>query len=254
MSCPTSYVLHRNLATDPETIVRAKGSYLYVSDDKSSGQERAILDACGGAAVVSIGHANEAVVDAISRQLSTLHYCHSRAFTTHQVEELAALLCKSGGYNRCFFASGGSEAVESAIKLARQYQIEKGDTQRTHFISREGSYHGNLLGGLSLSGHVARRAPYLPLFSDKFHHVSGCYSYREKGEKETTKEYAQRLANELEEKIIEIGVDQVAAFIAEPVVGAARGCVPSVDGYFAAIRKVCDKYGVLLIMDEVSTR
>lgn len=247
-----SYVLHRDLAGKPETIVRAKGSYLYLAPSQGVG-ERAILDACGGAAVACIGHGKSEVIEAMTSQLEALHYCHSGAFTTDKVEELAELLCKGGDFDKCFFASGGSEAVESAIKLARQYHLERGAPTRTHFIGRKGSYHGNLLGALSLGGHAARREPFLPLFSDKFHQVSACYSYREQEKGESDAVYIQRLANELEQKILDIGVENVAAFVAEPVVGAATGCVPWVPGYFQAMREVCDRYEVLLIMDEVSS-
>ncbi|KAI5476803.1 aminotransferase [Pseudohyphozyma bogoriensis] len=174
-----------------------------------------ILDACGGAAVVSIGHGQQRVLAGMKAQMD-------------------------------------KEACESAIKLARQYHIERGHPERTNFISRYQSYHGNTLGALSLCRHKKRREPYLPLFSPTaFHAVSPCYAYRGKKEGESDVQYGERLANELEDKIVELGPETVAAFFAEPVVGATTGCVPSVPGYFAAIRRVCDKHGVLFVLDEI---
>jgi adenosylmethionine-8-amino-7-oxononanoate aminotransferase len=149
-----------------------------------------------------------------------------------------------------YFVSGGSEAIEAALKLARQYFVEKGETQRRHFIARRQSYHGNTLGALAIGGNAWRREPFLPILIEA-HHVSPCYAYREQRVGETEETFAQRLADELEQKILELGADTVAAFVAETVVGATAGAVPPVREYFRKIRAVCDRYGVLLILDEI---
>ena len=149
-----------------------------------------------------------------------------------------------------YFTSGGSEAVEAALKLARQYFVEKGQGQRRHFIARRQSYHGNTLGALAIGGNARRREPFLPILIEA-HHVSPCYAYREQRADETEEAFAQRLADELESKIVELGGDPVAAFVAETVVGATAGAVPPVREYFKKIRAVCNKYGVLLILDEI---
>ncbi|MEY8841372.1 aspartate aminotransferase family protein, partial [Cribrihabitans sp. XS_ASV171] len=145
---------------------------------------------------------------------------------------------------------GGSEAVEAAIKLARQYYLEIGQPERRHLIARRQSYHGNTLGALAAGGNAWRRAQFDPLLIG-VSHVAPCYEYAERAEGESLAEYGQRAANELEAEILRLGPETVMAFIAEPVVGATLGAVPAVEGYFARIREICDKYGVLLILDEV---
>src|ERR1700744_331379 len=210
------------------------------------------IDASGGAAVSCLGHSNQRVIDAIRRQAQQLPYAHTSFFTTGPAEELADRLVASApaGLEHVYFVSGGSEAIEAALKLARQYFVEKGETQRRHFIARRQSYHGNTLGALAIGGNAWRREPFLPILIEA-HHVSPCYAYREKRAGETEEAFAQRLADELEQKILELGPDTVAAFVAETVVGATAGAVPPVREYFRKIRAVCDKYGVLLILDEV---
>ncbi|KVD45889.1 hypothetical protein WS61_12260 [Burkholderia sp. ABCPW 11] len=210
------------------------------------------IDACGGAAVSCLGHSNPRVIDAIKRQVQQLPYAHTSFFTTDVAEELADRLVDAApaGLEHVYFVSGGSEAIEAALKLARQYFVEKGEPQRRHFIARRQSYHGNTLGALAIGGNAWRREPFLPLLIEA-HHVSPCYAYRDQLAGETDEAYAQRLADELERKIVELGAENVAAFVAETVVGATAGAVPPVRTYLKKIRAVCDKYGVLLILDEI---
>lgn len=210
------------------------------------------IDASGGAAVSCLGHSDQRVIDAIKRQVQQLPYAHTSFFTTAVAEELAERLVETSpaGLDHVYFASGGSEAIEGALKLARQYFVEKGEPERRHFIARRQSYHGNTLGALAIGGNAWRREPFLPLLIEA-HHVSPCYAYREQRSDETEQAYAQRLADELESKILELGAESVAAFVAETVVGATAGAVPPVREYFRKIRAVCDKYGVLLILDEI---
>ncbi|MFL9865330.1 aspartate aminotransferase family protein [Paraburkholderia fungorum] len=210
------------------------------------------IDASGGAAVSCLGHSNQRVIDAIKRQAQQLPYAHTSFFTTQVAEELAERLVASApqGLEHVYFVSGGSEAIEAALKLARQYFVEKGELQRRHFIARRQSYHGNTLGALAIGGNAWRREPFLPILIEA-HHVSPCYAYREQRADETEEQFAQRLADELAQKILELGADTVAAFVAETVVGATAGAVPPVREYFRKIRAVCDRYGVLLILDEI---
>ncbi|MBC8728869.1 aspartate aminotransferase family protein [Paraburkholderia sp. UCT2] len=210
------------------------------------------IDASGGAAVSCLGHSNQRVIDAIKRQAQRLPYAHTSFFTTEPAEQLADRLVASApaGLEHVYFVSGGSEAIEAALKLARQYFVEKGETQRRHFIARRQSYHGNTLGALAIGGNAWRREPFLPILIEA-HHVSPCYAYREQRADETEEAFAQRLADELEQKILALGADTVAAFVAETVVGATAGAVPPVREYFRKIRAVCDRYGVLLILDEI---
>ncbi len=210
------------------------------------------IDASGGAAVSCLGHSNQRVIDAIKRQAQQLPYAHTSFFTTEPAEALADWLVARApqGLGHVYFVSGGSEAVEAALKLARQYFVETGEPQRRHFIARRQSYHGNTLGALAIGGNAWRREPFLPILIEA-HHVSPCYAYREQRPGESDDAFTQRLADELESKILELGPDTVAAFIAETVVGATAGAVPPVGDYLRKIRAVCDKYGVLLILDEI---
>ncbi|MGG1943749.1 aspartate aminotransferase family protein [Trinickia sp. NRRL B-1857] len=210
------------------------------------------IDACGGAAVSCLGHSNQRVIDAIKRQVQALPYAHTGFFSSEPAEELAERLARTapGSLNHVYMLSGGSEAVEAALKMARQYFVEKGQPQRRHFIARRQSYHGNTLGALAIGGNAWRREPFLPILIEA-HHVTPCFAYREQRNDESEEAFAQRLADELEAKIVELGEDRVAAFVAETVVGATAGAVPPVREYFKKIRAVCDKYGVLLILDEI---
>ncbi|KAK5138539.1 hypothetical protein LTR08_000127 [Meristemomyces frigidus] len=246
----TSAVLHRSLHHDLLRVVSAKDHHLQLSN----GQR--VFDATGGAAVTCLGHGNERVRQAVLDQMDQVSYCHSLFYGTTAAEELAKLLTESSGGElvRAFFISSGSEAVESALKLARQYHLEKqpSEPERTHFIARQQSYHGTTLGALAVGGHVARREIYEPILSINSSRVSPCFKYRGTiSNFEHGSAYVRRLEAELDAEFQRVGPSKVVAFIAEPVVGAALGCVPPVMGYFKAVRRVCDKYGALLILDEV---
>ncbi|HST75715.1 MAG TPA: aspartate aminotransferase family protein, partial [Acetobacteraceae bacterium] len=210
------------------------------------------IDASGGAAVSCLGHGHPNVVRAVQRQVAELAYAHTSFFTSEAAERLADALVESApsGIERVYFVSGGSEAVEAALKLARQYFLEVGQPQRRHFISRRQSYHGNTLGALAVGGNAWRRAPYDPLLM-QVSLISPCFAYRFKEANESEAEYGQRVADELEQEIQRLGPEAVAAFIAEPVVGATAGAVTAVPGYFKRVREICDRHGVLLILDEV---
>lgn len=241
-----SHVLHRSLTQSYPTAVRGDGAYLIDSEG------RRYLDASGGAAVSCLGHSDPEVIEAVRRQIGTLAYAHTSFFTSEPMEELADFLITRAptGMRSVYFVSGGSEAVEAALKLARQYFVEIGQPQRTHLIARRQSYHGNTLGALATGGNAWRRQQFQPLLID-VSHVSPCYAYRGQTEDETPEAFGERLAQELEAKILELGPEKVMAFVAEPVVGATLGAVTAVPGYFKRVREVCDRYGVLLILDEV---
>ncbi len=199
-----------------------------------------------------LGHSDTEVTEAVKAQLDQLAFAHTSFFTSQPAEELADLLIEHApeGIERVYFVSGGSEATESAIKLARQYFVEKGQPQRRNLIARKQSYHGNTIGALSAGGNEWRREQFAPLLLD-ISHIAPCYEYVLKAEGESAYDYGQRAAQELEDEILRLGEDSVMAFIAEPVVGATSGAVPAVEGYYKRIREICDKYGVLLILDEV---
>ncbi|MCY1254090.1 putative aminotransferase [compost metagenome] len=241
-----THVFHRNPRQELPVAVAGQGIELIDSEG------RRYLDASGGAAVSCLGHGHPRVIEAIKTQLDTIAYAHTSFFTTEVSETLADTLVQAapGDLDHVYFVSGGSEAVESALKLARQYFVEVGQPSRRHFIARRQSYHGNTLGALAIGGNAWRREPFLPLLVPA-HHVSPCYAYRDQQAGETDAQYAQRLADELEARILDLGPDTVAAFVAETVVGATAGAVPPVGDYLKRIRAVCDKYGVLLILDEV---
>ncbi|MEP9317792.1 aspartate aminotransferase family protein [Pseudomonas sp. LABIM340] len=241
-----SHVLHRSLIQSYPTAVRGDGAYLIDSEG------RRYLDASGGAAVSCLGHSDAEVIEAVRRQIGTLAYAHTSFFTSEPMEELADFLIARApaGMRSVYFVSGGSEAVEAALKLARQYFVEIGQPQRTHLIARRQSYHGNTLGALAAGGNAWRRQQFQPLLID-VSHVSPCYAYRDQAEGETPEAYGERLARELETEILNLGADKVMAFVAEPVVGATLGAVTAVPGYFRRVREICDRYGVLLILDEV---
>jgi adenosylmethionine-8-amino-7-oxononanoate aminotransferase len=211
------------------------------------------LDACGGAAVSCLGHSDAKLKAAIHDQVDKLAYAHTSFFTTDPAEDLAERLAAlaPGDLNRVYFVSGGSEAMESAIKLARQFHMENGEPDRSAIIARWQSYHGNTLGALSAGGNRWRRAQFEPMLSPAMHHVSACNAYRGQMPGESDADYTDRLAQELEDKILELGPNTVAAFLAEPVVGATMGAVPPVAGYFAKMKAVCERHGVLMILDEV---
>ncbi len=214
---------------------------------------RRYLDACGGAAVSCLGHSARPVIEAIKTQLDSLAYAHTSFFTSEPAEELAEMLIRRApeGIERVYFLSGGSEATEAAIKLARQYFLEVGQPERRYFIARRQSYHGNTLGALSAGGNQWRRQPFEPLLSPAMRHIEPCHHWRFAAEGESPEDYGRRTADALEAEIKALGPETVAAFIAEPVVGATMGAVPAAPGYFKRIREICDRYGLLLILDEV---
>ena len=242
-----SRVLHRTVTDVPDRAVSGDGIMLTMADG------RQIIDGSGGAAVACIGHGNQRVAAAIAAQARRLSYASSSFVSADPVEALAdhLLAGEPGGLTHAFFVSSGSEAMQAALKLARQYAIETGQPQRTHVIARRQSYHGNTLGALAVSGHLQRRAPYEPMLARGFSHVSPCFAYHYQRPGETDAAYVARLAGELEDEFQRIGPDRIIAFVAEPVVGAATGCVTALPGYFPAMRAVCDRHGALLILDEV---
>lgn len=228
------------------TAVSAEGCYF----TDASGKQ--YLDGSGGAAVSCLGHGDREIIEAIQEQLDNVAYAHTGFFTSEPAEKLADMLIEKapGDIDRVYLVSGGSEAVEAAIKLARQYFVEIGEVQRDRVIARKQSYHGNTLGALASGGNEWRREQFAPLLIETSH-IAPCYSYRDKRDDESLSDYALRCANELEKEILRLGADRVMAFIAEPVVGATAGALVAERGYFKRIREICDKYGVLLILDEV---
>ena len=241
-----SHIFHRTPLRPPPVAMRGEGSFLYDTDGN------AYFDGSGGAAVSCLGHGHPEVIDAVVQQIHKLEYAHTGFFSSEPAEELASLLATRSpkGLGNVYFLSSGSEAVETALKMARQFHVDRGEPQRRHTIARQLSYHGNTLGALGIGGHVGRRALYQPLLAET-HHVGPCFARHFARAGETDEAYGTRLAQELEEKIVSLGADTVSAFVAETVVGATTGAVAAVPGYFKKIRAICDKYGVLLVLDEV---
>jgi adenosylmethionine-8-amino-7-oxononanoate aminotransferase len=242
----TTSVFHRFPKKQYPIAVAGDGPYVVDVNGKR------YLDASGGAAVSSLGHSNRRVIDAIKRQVDSIAFAHTSFFTSEPAEELADLLAEAapGDLNKVYLLTSGSEAVEAALKLARQYHVERGEPSRSKIISRLQSYHGNTLGALAAGGNIWRREKFGPLLVDVTH-ISPCYEYRDRRSDETVAQYGRRVADELEAAILAEGPENVMCFIAETVGGATLGSVPPVEGYFRRIREICDKYGVLLILDEV---
>ncbi len=240
-----SKALHRSLLRNPPHAVKGDGPYLIDETGKR------YLDACGGAAVSCLGHSHPDVITAVQKQVAKLPYAHTSFFTTDVLEELADTLVEGApGMGKVMLLSGGSESVEAALKLSRQYFLESGEPERHLFIARRQSYHGNTLGALAVGGNEWRRESFRPLLVEG-HHIAPCFEYRERLETETQDEYCERVAVELETKIIDLGPQNVAGFVAETVVGATAGAVVATPGYFRRIREICDRYGIHLILDEV---
>ena len=241
-----SHIFHRHTSMHPPFAAGGDGPYVIDTDGKR------YLDASGGAAVSCLGHNHPVVIQAIKEQLDQIPYAHTAFFTTEAAETLADRLIEGApqGLERVYFVTGGSEAVEACLKLARQYFDELGQRQRRYFIGRLQSYHGNTLGALSVGGNMWRRRQFEPLLTES-HHIPPCYAYRDRRDDETEEVYGRRVADELESKIRVLGAENVIAFICEPVVGATAGAVPAVPGYLKRIREICDEYGILLILDEV---
>jgi len=241
-----THILHRMVDAVMPVAVGGMGIELFDRNGKR------YIDASGGAAVSCLGHGHPDILAALHQQLDALAYAHTGFFTTGVAEKLADRLVEDApqGIDHVYLVSGGSEAIEAAIKMARQYFVEKGESQRRHIIARRQSYHGNTLGALATGGNEWRRAQFRPLLIET-HHIDPCYAYRLQEARESDADYAARSAQALEDKILELGPDQVIAFVAETVVGATLGAVPPVADYFKRIRAICDRYGVLLILDEV---
>jgi adenosylmethionine-8-amino-7-oxononanoate aminotransferase len=241
-----THILHRQTGHSYPIAAEARG--VIIRD--SAGKE--YVDASSGAAVSCLGHSHPDVLAAMHEQLDRLAYAHTSFFTTDAAEELAEELAARApeGIGRVFFVSGGSEAIEGALKLARQYFVELGESKRRYVIARRQSYHGITLGALAVGGRERQRKAFAPLLFET-HHVSPVFEYRERRANETSEAYGGRLAEEVDDKIEELGGENVMAFVAETVVGATLGAVPAAPGYFQRIREVCDRHGVLLILDEV---
>ena len=241
-----SHVFPRHTKSKPPRAVGGDGCFLIDETGKR------YLDGSGGAAVSCLGHSNQAVTEAIKGQLDQLAFAHTGFFTSEPAEELAEFLATHapGDLDKVYFVSGGSEATEAAIKLARQYQIERGAPEKCKLIARKQSYHGNTLGALAAGGNAWRRAPFQPLLAE-MNHIEPCYGYVYQRDDETAEEYGLRAAQSLEDEILRLGPENVMSFMAEPVVGATLGAVPAAPGYFRRIREICDTHDVLLILDEV---
>lgn len=239
-------ILHRQIGQALPVAVSGRGVELF---DEAG---RAYLDASGGAAVSCLGHGHPDVIAALHRQADRLAYAHTSFFSNAPAEALAERLVADApdGISHVYLVSGGSEAVEAALKMARQYFVEIGQPQRRHIVARRQSYHGNTLGALAAGGNEWRRAQFRPLLIET-HHIDPCYAYRHQRPDESEEAYGERAAQALEQKVAELGADTVMAFIAEPVVGATAGAVPAVSRYLRRIRQICDRHGILLILDEV---
>ncbi|MDM7949846.1 aspartate aminotransferase family protein [Hydrogenophaga sp.] len=242
----TTHVFHRQLHHDLPMAVSGQGITITDAAGKT------YLDASGGAAVSCLGHGHPDVIAAMHAQIDRLAYAHTSFFTTEVAEELADVLIQTApaGMSHVYFVSGGSEAMEAALKMARQYFVEIGQSQRRHFIARHQSYHGNTLGALAVGGNAWRREQFKPLLIDVTH-VSPCYAYRHQRDAETPEQYGQRLVQELADTIEQLGGENVMAFVAETIGGATAGVLTPVPGYFKGVRELCDRHGILLILDEV---
>lgn len=244
----SNYVFGRNLRKIYVKIKSGEGNYIITEDN------RKIFDACSGAAVSCLGHGNPRVIEAITKQLKLgIPYLSSAFWGCEVVDDLCKelILGTDKKMARAYLTGSGSEAMEAAIKLSCQYFYAQNQKTRVNFISRERSYHGNTIGALSVSEFLARKKPYSPLLMKNIHHISSCYQYRQQKESESDSEFVARKAAELENKFQELGPDTIIGFIAEPIVGAALGCVSSPPGYLQAMRDVCHKHGALFILDEV---
>ena len=241
-----THLLHRQIHHRYPQAVSGQGAYLFDHNGKR------YIDASSGAAVSCLGHQHPQVLAAMIEQLDQLAYAHTSFFTSSVAERLGDELIEHApaGMSHVYLVSGGSEAIEAALKMARQYFVERGEPGRRHFIARRQSYHGNTLGALAVGGNAWRRQQFAPIMTES-HFIDPCYEYRLRKAEESPEAYARRAADELEGKILELGAENVIAFIAEPVVGATLGAVPAAPGYFRRIREICDRHGILLILDEV---
>lgn len=241
-----SHIIHRSLRQVPPLAAGGEGITLVDTNGKT------YIDASSGAAVSSLGHGHPDVIAAMHRQIDRCAYAHTAFFTTDVAEQLAARLVDGGPEDMggVYFVSGGSEAMETALKLARQYWVEMGEPQRTRFLARRQSYHGNTLGALGVGGNEWRRRAFAPLLKDALR-VSACYEYRGRADGVSVDDYTAGLLDELETTILRAGPENIIAFVAEPVVGATGGAIPPTPGYFRGVREICDRHRILLIADEV---
>ncbi|MDR7050297.1 adenosylmethionine-8-amino-7-oxononanoate aminotransferase [Duganella sp. 3397] len=241
-----SHLIHRNLRHMPPVVGSASGMIVHDRDGKR------YLDASGGAAVSSLGHAHPEVLAAMHAQIDRNAYAHTAFFTCEAAEELATRLANDapGDLDHVYLVSGGSEAMETALKLARQYFVEGGEEQRSVFIARRQSYHGNTLGALAIGGNEWRRKPFAPLLID-VPRVAPCFEYHDRAPGQSVEDYTAALLCALEDTIVKTGPARIIGFCAETVVGATAGAVPPTPGYFRGVRSLCDKYGILWIADEV---
>lgn len=245
-------MLHRSVHHPPYEVVSAEGIYLTLSSG------RKIIDACGGAAVCCIGHGNQEVLEAITQQMQTgASYVHSLTYTTSAAEELAELLIHGPqggarfGLEKAVFFNSGSEVADAAMKLARQYFFEQGQVKRTKFVARKQGFHGSTIGSMSISSNLPRKVPFSCFQLGNMSWVTPAYAYRYAKPGESEEDFTARLLAELDIHFRELGPDTVVAFMAETVVGATSGCTTAPAGYFKGVRQLCDKYGILLILDEV---
>ena len=241
-----SHILHRQPQLSLPVAASAIG--VMITDTDS----RTYIDASGGAAVSCLGHSHPDVLAAMHAQIDRVAYMHTSFFTTDVAEELADLLIDGApaGTSHAYFVSGGSEAMETALKMARQYFVEIGEPERQHFVARRQSFHGNTLGALAVGGNEWRRRQFAPLLIPVTH-VSPCYEYRDRLSHETPEQYGARLVMELSDTIDRLGPQTIIAFVAETVVGSTLGAVPPVAGYLRGVRELCSRHGILLILDEV---
>jgi adenosylmethionine-8-amino-7-oxononanoate aminotransferase len=241
-----SHLLHRQLRGSYPLAASAAGCWI------TDAAGRKYLDASGGAAVSCLGHGHPDVLAAMHAQIDRIAYAHTSFFSTEVAEQLADALIATApaGISHVYLVSGGSEAVEAALKLARQYFVEKGEPRRSRFIARRNSYHGNTLGALAVGGNAWRRRQFAPLLID-VEHVAPTYAYRDQRADEAGEQYGARLAQEFEDTVERIGGENVIAFVAETVGGATSGALTPPPGYFRRIREICDRHGILLILDEV---
>lgn len=244
-------VIHRDLNRQYATLVHAEGIYYYDEEGNR------YLDGSGGSSsVTNIGHGVKEVADAVYKQISTLAYAPTHAFTTQPIEQLARLIVEEfapAGLERVWFVSGGSEAVESAMKMALQYHRDRGLPTKSQIISRWSSYHGSTFGAMAVSGNMPRRRKFLSMVPPS-EHIPPCFPYRCWANPTCQNSGCDlSCAHHLERTIRQLGPENVAAFIAEPVVGATLSAQPATPGYFQEIRRICDKYDVLFIADEVMT-
>ncbi len=242
------HLLRADLLRPPTVFVRGEGVELVDQDG------RRYLDAASGVGVACLGYGVVEVVEAMRAQAQQLPYVHALRFESLPARELAALVSTvvPGELDRVFFVSGGSEANESAFKFARQYWVERGEPERWRVIGRWPSFHGNSLATLAAGWHAIRRKRHAPLLLP-FPHVETPNQYRGCGHCVRAGGCTLECAEELERRILEVGAESVAAFVVEPVVGAAAGALTPPEGYFQLVRDICDRYGVLLIADEVFT-